>query len=80
MKNASDPRPKPSCDLEIKAFLHCSLCLKILPQGESPASWAKLSVGFSDIGLQVWCERHQCNVCHIDFEGAVHPANSGRKP
>jgi hypothetical protein len=40
-----------------------------MPDGESPASWARLSVGFSKEGMQVWCERHNMNVIHIDFLG-----------
>lgn len=58
----------------IKMFFHCKKCLHELPGGESPESWARLSVGFTIAGLQVWCVRHDCNVCHIDFQGFKHPA------
>lgn len=35
-----------------------------------------LRVSFTDVGLQVWCLRHNCNVIHIDFEGRKHPAST----
>lgn len=69
----------------IYSFLHCGLCLEELTklaeiQGSaSPRLYARLSVGFTEIGLQVWCNHHEVNVVHIDFQGAVHPANLTRK-
>lgn len=64
---------------EIKAYLHCKLCLaeQAGPAGvgESPESYSRLSVGWTRRGFQVWCERHGANVMHVDFEGAQHPAN-----
>lgn len=61
--------------LSIRAYCHCRLCLQELPQGTSPREWAQLEVGLTEIGLQVWCKRHEVNVMHIDFEGQQHPAN-----
>jgi iron complex outermembrane receptor protein len=26
-------------------------------------------IGFTDLGFQIWCIRHDRNVCHINFEG-----------
>ena len=69
----------PSNKNEIEMFFHCGLCLKELPSGVSPSEYARLNVGFSPLGMQVWCERHDCNVCHIDFQGQTHPANTTRK-
>lgn len=37
--------------------------------------YARLNVGFTPVGLQVWCVRHDCNVLHVDFEGYKHPGN-----
>lgn len=66
----------------IRAYMHCGLCLQELRDGkapgESPESYARLTVGSTDIGWQVWCVRHDCNVVHIDYEGHVHPANLTR--
>ena len=51
----------------------CSQCADDVSQGRagavSMADYAKVDVGFSEIGLQVWCRRHETNVVHIDFEG-----------
>jgi hypothetical protein len=63
---------------EIESYFHCKLCLQEKPPGVSPEQYARLSIGFSPIGLQVWCVRHQCNVVHIDFEEQTHPANLDR--
>jgi len=60
---------------EIGMFFHCGECLKSRPNGESPRSWSRLEIGFTPVGLQVWCMRHDINVVHIDFEGQKHPAN-----
>ena len=73
-------------DLDIKRYLHCGKCIEEWKAGvspeDSPATYARFSVGWTVQGLQVWCERHQCNVVHIDFEGQKHPANTTapRKP
>jgi hypothetical protein len=63
-------------DMQIKAFLHCGKCLKELVDqgGGSPRDYARLSVGWTAKGFQVWCNRHDCNVMHVDFEGRKHPA------
>lgn len=45
----------------------------------SPSKYARISVGFTELGIQVWCVRHDVNVIHIDFEGRRHPANQSRK-
>lgn len=58
----------------ITAYLHCSLCLAERPPDVSPAEFSQLEVGLTKIGLQVWCRRHEANVCHIDFQGQTHPA------
>lgn len=46
----------------MKAFLHCRRCLAELPEGTSPADFARLSVSIDDDGLRVFCERHQLAV------------------
>lgn len=74
-------RPAPANTEQITTFLHCGRCtaeFKTDPsaEGQSMATWARLAVGFTSVGLQIWCERHQCNVAHIDFEGHKHPANT----
>lgn len=66
-------------EIQIEQFLHCGLCIKELPEGVSPKEYQSVQVGWTKQGLQVWCKRHDCNVVHIDFQGACHPANTTRK-
>lgn len=64
---------------QIKLYLHCKLCLKEMPKGQSPRSYQRVQAGFSPLGLQVWCLRHDANIAHIDFQGMQHPANTDRE-
>lgn len=71
----------PSNELNILMYMHCGLCLKELKEQQieqSPRDYAQLEVGWTKIGLQVWCKRHECNVLHVDFEGQQHPADTTR--
>jgi hypothetical protein len=64
--------------LEIFSYCHCGKCIeewKATKPGVSPAEFARLNVGFTPAGLQVWCVRHNVNVMHIDFQGQQHPAD-----
>lgn len=78
-------KPPLSNDNQIAMYLHCVLCVHewvhewSLGGTVSPAEAARLAVGWTPRGLQVWCERHKVNVCNIDFEGHRHPADSTRK-
>jgi len=80
MPEVKKRRPRPSSENSIQLFMHCRRCLQERPEGESPQTWARLSVGWTDIGIQVWCNRHEINIVHVDFEGEVHPANQGGSP
>lgn len=68
----------PPNTLQIKLYLHCDLCVKEKPPGKSMQEWALQESGFTPWGLQIWCRRHQANICHIHFEGQKHPANTSR--
>lgn len=74
----SKPSAEFSNALGIVQYLHCRLCLEELPRNESPQTFARLSVGFTQQGMQVWCVRHDCNVLHVDYEGHKHPAITSR--
>lgn len=63
---------------EIKMYFHCGLCLKEKPPNVSPREWGQLEVGFTILGIQVWCKRHEVNVFHMDLEGTKHPAATDR--
>ena len=62
----------------ISAFMHCDRCLKEKPADLSPREWASLECGWTKLGFQVWCKRHEANVIHMDFQGQQHPANVTR--
>ena len=72
-------------ELDIRSYVHCGRCVEEIKakspetRGHSPQTYACLSVGFTPLGLQVWCYRHNINVVHIDFEGCRHPANTTAK-
>lgn len=55
----------------INAFLHCKDCLKSVPGGISARDWARLEIGFTSEGLQIWCFRHDKNVLDIAFDDIV---------
>lgn len=59
---------------EIAQFFHCGRCIKELPIDQSPQEYRRYDIGWTKQGFQVWCTRHNCNVIHVDFEGARHPA------
>jgi hypothetical protein len=58
---------------EIKMYVHCKQCM---PDFHN----RKYAVGWTKVGLQVWCETHNLNMLHIDFEGQKHPAITYCKP
>jgi hypothetical protein len=52
----------------ITAFMHCQRCVEEMPGDTSPSDWARLAVGLQADGtIQVWCERHQCNVAIFNY-------------
>ena len=63
---------------KILLYLHCKLCAKSLPENMSMHEWAGYEVGWTKLGLQVWCKKHNTNIIHIDFENQQHPANITR--
>lgn len=56
---------------KITSFMHCATCVEELMAqgGGSPRDYARLSVGFTPKGFQVWCNRHKKNVAAFDFKG-----------
>ena len=39
-----------------------------LTDAKSLQEYTKLDVGFTDRGFQIWCRRHELNVCHFNFD------------
>ena len=68
----------PGTDLEIRSFMHCGMCLDERPEGVSPMDWSRTQTGWTWNGLQVWCNRHNVNVCNIDLMGHKITVNTHR--
>jgi hypothetical protein len=64
----------------INQFMQCSLCMAEMPPGVTPQEYQRLSTGFTDRGIQVWCDRHNTNVLHLDHQGVVHPGKAAMDP
>lgn len=64
---------------KIKEPLVCSQCFDEMSKGltdkASLQDYALFDVGFTDMGIQVWCRRHDLNVVHIDFDGMTPEAD-----
>ena len=69
---------KISNDNKILQYVHCKMCLTSKPLGVSMSEWGGYEVGWTKLGLQVWCKKHNTNIIHIDFENQQHPANITR--
>jgi len=54
---------------KITAYLHCAKCIEERPSGISPKDWARTQAGFTEKGIQVWCNRHDVSILHVDFDG-----------
>ena len=64
---------------KIHTFIHCALCCEEVPAGISMQEYAMEEVGFTTEGIQVWCLRHNANVCHLDFDGQKMAAIEGNE-
>ncbi len=57
---------------QIKETILCVKCSDEFMTGSTDAKslqdYSKIDAGFTERGLQLWCQRHQVNICHIDFE------------
>jgi len=64
---------------KIQMYIHCGRCLNDFKKHKYPnksmADISKFDIGWTKQGLQVWCQIHDCNIVHIDFQGIKHPAN-----
>jgi hypothetical protein len=70
-----EERPIPTDDVGL-VNIYCTKCIiEAAKGGIHIRDHAKVTVSFTDMGLQVWCLRHDVNVIHLDFEGHKHPAN-----
>jgi hypothetical protein len=67
---------------QIDVYLHCGLCIEEWEAEHrgtiSPKDFARVQAGWTKQGLQIWCNRHDVNIVHIDFDGQQMRANSSR--
>lgn len=66
-------RPSRGREPEIQTYFHCAMCIEELPEGMSPQEYGLTESGWTAQGFQVWCQRHNANIIHMDFEGHKHP-------
>ncbi len=52
---------------DIVTFFHCKKCLEELPPGMSPREYIHIEAGYTILGIQTWCIRHEENIIHLDF-------------
>lgn len=53
----------------IRLFFHCGKCIDEKPDDVTPRDWARIEVGWTDRGIQVWCKRHEVQIMHVDSRG-----------
>ena len=66
-------------DESILLYTQCALCVAECPEGECMRNFARLNVGLTPLGIQIYCVRHDANVAHFDFQGVSHPMNNCRE-
>ena len=56
----------------IKEPTVCNMCFEEFKKDPSISpslrDYSLIDVVFTDIGIQVWCRRHDRNVCHVNFD------------
>jgi len=54
---------------QIELFMHCAECTQELENGvapdQSPRSYARIELGVTPTGFQIWCIRHDREVAHF---------------
>jgi hypothetical protein len=52
---------------EIKTFIHCGKCLDEVYEmdGTSAKNYARIAVGYTETGVQLWCNRHEQLIVNI---------------
>ena len=56
---------------QIEMYFHCGKCINELPKDVSPKEYARLSIGRTKDGLQIWCNRHDAEIAHFFSESYV---------
>jgi len=64
-----DPGKPDEFGCYIKQYFHCKKCINEKPKDQSASEWARLNAGFTAKGLEIWCNRHNISIIHLDFKG-----------
>ena len=49
------------------SYVHCKQCLEEIPEDEDYTQ--KIEVIYSGAAVQVWCNKHECNVATFYYRG-----------
>ena len=63
--SSSRTSKRQSEECKIQSYYHCALCLKELPKTQSMRQFARLAIGPTAEGVQIWCNRHDVSVIHM---------------
>ena len=50
---------------QIKTYFNCRKCFAELPEGQSMREYSRTQTGWTPIGIQVWCVRHDIEVVSL---------------
>ena len=56
---------------QITAFWHCRRCIAELPEGVAPSEFQRIQVGWTQDGLQAWCNRHNIPVVTLGIGKSI---------
>jgi hypothetical protein len=54
----------------IISYIHCKKCIDEIKKDRiqiSPSDYQMITAGFTSTGLQIWCNRHNCNVMNFNL-------------
>jgi hypothetical protein len=62
---------------EIKLYFHCRKCFLDKPKNTSMEDYSKLSIGKTNHGILIWCNRHNQMVASLAYDWNTF--NAGNK-
>ncbi len=59
-------------------FMHCGKCIDEVQEidGTSPQNYARIGFGYTETGVQLWCNRHDESIMHIPLPAHSMPNRS----
>ena len=52
---------------QTKRYIHCAKCMDERPDNVSPKEYGNYEIGFTEMGIEVWCKRHDELVTYINL-------------